>query len=306
MILTEIAAGNIMKREGWLCTTQATVITLPEEVADVDFCTCLFVCDYIEDAYVLSTNEDDTYRNDYRRVLVTLRDSSSTYLFQLVDSSGTTYDLIDNTYGELFDLGFNTVQPLKASYRIDWFKVFENIGYGNYTIKVSQTDFGTTVIAETHIFRVIEFSELISNNSTKIETVQRGTILNGEDFGGMDYRNMVRLKGSFGGIDPQYELNRLVDSNRKDIDVQTDVFLQYTLNTELIPSSIGNKLIKEDVLTDEIFISNYNVFAYEQYRRLPVTFEGTVDAGEDYPANLYKKFTVTFKDDKSRVKRNFV
>lgn len=306
MILTEIAAGNTMTLKGWLCSTPAKVITLPQPVDDVDFCTCLFVCDYVENAYVLSTDEDNTYKNDYRRFLVNLRDATSTYVFTLIDSSGVETPLIDNTYGELFDKGFNTVQPLLASYRVDWFKVFDNLGYDTYTVKISQTDFGTTVEKESHLFKVTEFSELQSNKSVKIETIQTGVILNGQDFGGMQYRNMVRVEGSFEPADPKYEINRLQDSSQKDIDIQTRKFDSYSLVAEALPIAISKKLRDIDVMTDSILISNYDVMAEEQYRRIEVVSTGDVERGTKGVMNNRVTYTLGFKDRKSLLKRNFV
>lgn len=306
MISTEIAAGNVMTLSGWLCSTPAKVITLPEQVEGIDFCTCLFVCDYIENAFVFATNEDNTYKNDYRSFLVNLKDATSTYSFRLVDSSGVETDLIDNTYGELFDVGFNTVQPLLAGYRVDWFKVFDNLGYGFYTVKSSKTDLGTDVSFETHKFKVTEFSELQSNKSVKIETVQTGVILNGQDFGGMEWSDMVRVNGTIEPSDQSFDINRLEDSSQLDIDVQIKTFDNYDLVAEQLPIGISKKLRKSDVLTDRILISNYDVMAEEQYRRLEVTSTGEVEGGSKGVMNNRVTYTIGFKDRKSLLKRNFV
>lgn len=308
MIVIDKSLGLEMGLLGWLCSTPALVITLPEDIEDIDFCKCLFVCDYIEDAFILSSDETNAYKNDYRSIMVNLRDATSSYEFVLIDSSGVETILIDNTYGELFDTGFNTVQPLLAGYRIEWFKVWENLGYGQYTIKVSQTDFGNTVSKESHVFRLTEFSELASENSVKIETAQTGMILNGQDFGGIagGWRDMLRVNGTFGSPKPQYEISRLSDSSRIRVGVQTETFNKYTFTAEMLPSQIGNKLMQQDLLTDKIFISNYKGLAYDQYRRLPVVFDGDAEAGDDFSMNDKKNFTITYEDDRSLLKREFV
>jgi hypothetical protein len=306
MIFSEITAGKEMILGGWLCSTPAKVITIPTEADVVDFCTCNFICDYEEDAYTFLTDPTDEYKNDYRSVLITLRDASSSYEFFLVNSSDVEIPLIDNTYGELFDLGFNTKQPLKAGYRIDWVKVFELLGVGKYKIRVKQTDFSNTITVDSHTFNVREFNELQSNHTVKLEYVQTGQVLNGENYSGMEWRNMVRIKGTFKGEAPQYEQDRVQDANYKDIDIQVEKFNQYSLSTELLPDFIGDLITDGVALTDVIYISTNDIFNYKQYRKLEVTFTGDLEPGEDYSRNNRKPFVVTFKDAKSKLKRNFV
>jgi hypothetical protein len=306
MIFSEFLTGKEMLLSGWLCKSSGRIIEFPKPSAEIGFCTCEFLCDYGEDAWVYPTDSTDSYRNDYRAILITLLDPLSTYTFELVDSTGAKTPLADVTHGELFPLGFNTVQPLKVGFRVDWLKVYNSLGLGSYKIKVTQTDYGTTTESLSHSFHVRVFDECASNLTVKIETVQSGIILNGEDYGGMNWYNMVRVRGTFGAMAPQYEIDRLVDSSRQDIDIQTTKYNKYSLSTELLPDFIGDILTDDTVLTDEIFISVNDIWNYKQYRRLPVTFEGSVEAGEDYRKNNRKTFNITLKDRKSKLKRNFV
>lgn len=306
MITEQLAETKVMGLNGWLTKAIALSIDLPTEDDVVDFCTCSYMCDYIEDAWVYPSDVDNTYKNDYRSVLVTLRDSNSSYSFKLLKSDGVEIDLTDNTYGELFDVGFNTVQPLKVGYRIDWVNVYNLHGVGSYQIQVSQTDFGNTVSATSHVFSVKVWNEVASNLSVKLEWVQTGAILNGEDFGGMEWRNMVRIKGRFGSMNPEYEINRLVDSSQHDIDVQTTKVNKYVLETQLLPDFIGDVVTDNIVLTDMIYISINDIFNYKQYRRLPVSFDGSIEAGDDYSTNNRKLFRINLKDRLALQKRNFI
>ncbi len=306
MIFSEIAASKEMALKGWLCESISLTIDLPKESDVVDFCTCSFICDYSENAWVFPEDIANTYKNDYRSVLVTLRDISSSYSFKLIKYDGTEINLIDNTYGELFDVGFNAIQPLKAGYRIDWVNVYNLHGSGNYKIQVSQTDFGNEITKTSHVFNVRIWDEVLSNISVKWEWVQTGAILNGEDYGGMEWCNMVRLQGRFGAMAPEYEINRLVDSNQRDIDIQTTKVNKYTLDTLLLPDFMGDVVTDNAVMTDEIFISVNDIFSYKQYRRLPVTFDGSIDAGDDYATNNRKLFKISFKDRLALQKRNYI
>lgn len=306
MIFEEVVSGKDMLLAGWLCRASGRVIEFPRTKPESEFCLCSWMCDYTENAWVFPDDVDDSYKNDYKAFLATLLDASSTNTFTLIDASENEYILNDSTYGEYFPLGFNTVQPLKVGYRIDWIKVYDLLGGGYYTVKSEQVDFGNTTETISHKYHVRLFDVKASNHSIKLETVQTGIILNGEDYGGMEWKNMVRIKGTFGAIAPQYEINRLQDSDRRDIDVQTSKFNQYTLSTELIPDFIGDIITDDNVLTDQIFISVNDIFNYKQYRRLEVVFDGSITAGDDYSMNNRKTFAVTMKDRYTKLKRHFV
>ena len=116
---------------------------------------------------------------------------------------------------------------------------------------------------------------------------------------------MNRIVAEFGNETQQNEISRLKDANYQDFDIQNEYFYQYTLSTNLLPSQIADYILNSDTKTDEVFISNYDVFAYRQYRDLPVIAEGNVDPSDDYIRNTNKKFNITFNDNKVNLKRNF-
>ena len=305
MILSEITAGKQMILGGISCRTPSRVIQLPT-VEDI-VCACNFVttCDYEELAFAYPTDETNTYKNDFKSILITLLDDSSTYGFFLVNSKDEEIDLIDDTYGTLFDKGFNTVQPLKVGFKIDWLKVFNALGGDIYKVRIKQTDFGTPLETDSHNIKLMQFSELASQDTVKIETVQKGVYLQGEDYEGMTWDQMNRIVANFGNETQQNEVSRMKDGNYSDFDIQNQYFYQYTLSTNLLPSAIADSILNNDIKTDEIFISNYDVFAYRQYRDLPVIHEGTVDPSDDYVKNQNKKFNITFNDKSTNLKRNF-
>ncbi len=306
MILKEIAAGKQMILGGINCRSPTRVIQLPT-VEDI-LCACNFVsssCDYEELAFAFPDDETNTHKNDFKSILINLVDSSSAYEFFLVGSDDAEIPLIDDTYGTLFDRGFNSLQPLKVGFKIDWFKVFNLLGGDVYTIRIKQTDFGTTISTDSHNIRLMLFSELASQGTVKITTNQKGVSLQGEDYEGMTWQNMNRIVAEFGNETQQNEISRLKDGNYKDFDIQNEYFYQYTLSTNLLPSTIADFILNNDTKTDEIFISNYDIYAYRQYRDLEVVAEGTVDPSDDYIVNTNKKFNITFEDKTKNLKRNF-
>ena len=306
MILSEITAGKQMILGGVSCRTPSKVIQLPT-VEDL-ICSCEFVsssCNYEELAFAYPTNELDTYRNDFKSILITLLDASSSYEFFLVDSNDAEIPILDGVHGTLYGLGFNTLQPLKVGFRIDWLKVFNLLSGDIYKIRIKQTDFENTIVVDSHSIKLMQFSELASQDTTKIQTTQKGVYLSGEDYEGMNWVNMNRIVANFGNEKQQTEISRLKDGNYQDFDIQNEYYYQYTLETNLLPSPIADFLLNSDIKTDEILISNYDVYAYRQYRDLPVIHEGTIDASDDYATNINKRFTITFNDSTTNLKRNF-
>jgi hypothetical protein len=306
MILSEITAGKQMILGGVSCRTPSKVIQLPT-VEDL-ICSCEFVsssCNYEELAFAYPTNELDTYRNDFKSILITLLDASSSYEFFLVDSNDVEIPILDGVHGTLYGLGFNTLQPLKVGFRIDWLKVFNLLSGDIYKIRIKQTDFENTIVVDSHSIKLMQFSELASDGTVKIKTTQKGVYLSGEDYEGMNWVNMNRIVANFGNEKQQTEISRLKDGNYQDFDIQNEYYYQYTLETNLLPSPIADFLLNSDIKTDEILISNYDVYAYRQYRDLPVIHEGTIDASDDYATNINKRFTITFNDSTTNLKRNF-
>jgi len=306
MTISEITQGKQMALRGWSCSTPSKVIQLPT-VEDL-ICSCEFVsssCNYEELAFAYPRNELDTYRNDFKSILITLLDARSSYEFFLVDSNDVEIPLLDGVHGTLYGLGFNTLQPLKVGFRIDWLKVFNSLGGDIYKIRIKQTDFENTIVVDSHSIKLMQFSELASQDTTKIQTTQKGVYLLGEDYEGINWVNMNRIVANFGNEKQQTEISRLKDGNYQDFDIQNEYYYQYTLETNLLPSPIADFLLNSDIKTDEILISNYDVYAYRQYRDLPVIHEGTIDASDDYATNINKRFTMTFNDSITNLKRNF-
>lgn len=308
MILSQITSGNQMALRGWSKSTPSKVITIPTE--ETVICHCDFVshdCDYEELAFVNPLDEADTFRNDFKAILIDLLDDSSTFEFHLVKSDGTEIALTDGTYGAFYGKGWLGEQPLKVGYRIDWFKVYTLHGGGIYTIRVKQVDFENEVVVESHNIKVMSYSTLAAEGTVKIRTIQKGVNLNGKDYTGIDagWSNMNRIVAQFGNEQQQNEISRLKDANYKDYDVQIDSHYQYTLSTNLLPSAIADMILNMDTKTDEIFITNYDVFTYRQYEDLEVVATGDVESSEDYRTNKNKHFEITFEDRTKNIKRNF-
>lgn len=180
------------------------------------------------------------------------------------------------------------------------------LGAGFYTLKINQTNYGQTTTYESYKFHVMVYNERRLNFTVKLEIISNGETLNGLDYTNINWKNMYRIDGTFGNEEPQYEIDRLVDANRRDINVQTSKHNNYTLETQLIPLEVAEWLLNEMNLTDQIFISVNDVFNFNQYRQIPVTFEGSVTAGSDYSRNNRKRYTVTLKDKALTLRRNFV
>jgi hypothetical protein len=283
------------------CAQEVVQVTKPTQPATLEFCLCDFQCDYVEIALAKDGGED--WENDYSSFLLELPIPSSTASFTL--KKGTTeFPIVDNTYGDYFPLGSISGHPLKTGFIIRWDRVFTLEGGGIYTLEVEQTNFGNTTTTESHKFDLNAFSEERANGTVRLDTIKNGQIEGGLDYTGMDWPTAVRLKGKFGDKQPTFETDSYVNTNRRTVQIQDQITFEYTLQIHLIPDFIINPIFKDDILSNEILISDYNVFNHENFKLLPVYPTETGEATY-FRKNTQGVFNFTFTDKvQNLVKRN--
>ena len=307
-----------MNNTRWSCSTPSKVIQLPDVKNERNVCLCSYSttsCEYYELAFTSFADAAATsneYENDYRKFLIDPLSLTSLFSFILVDSLGVETVIYSDTtstdvYGEISEQGFNASQPFQVGIKIDWWKVANLLGYGDYTIKTSQTDFGNETTNETHIFRVVKFDPQRANGTVKVVVDNVGVTMNGRNWTGLysdanPYSNMIRLKGRLVTIDPEVEIESIEDGSRKDIPIQTKITDVYTLNINHVPYDIGASLIGEDIVMNWN-VTDYNIFN-EDIRDKELIFQGSkVKNTPDYNRKSYE---LTGKSNISKLNRKFV
>jgi len=287
----------------WSCTTPSAVIQIPTTKDIRDVCLCDYSntsCEYFELAFTAFEDDaatNDNYKNDYRKLLLNPLSLTSAFSFILIDSAGVETVIYSDTipgtdlYGEVSVQGSNLSQPLQVGVKILWWKVAQELGYGDYTVKSSQTDFGNETSNITHTFRVVKFDTQRANGTVKVEVDNVGVTMNGRNWTGLysdnaPYTNMIRVSGRLLLVDPDIEIESIEDGNREDRPVQTKVTDLYSLTLERLTFDLGYSLVNQDIVMNWK-VTDYNIFN-EDLREIELIIQSSkVTNTPDYNRKTY-------------------
>lgn len=269
-----------------------------------EFCLCDYICDYEEKVFGKVGGEE--YQKDTSAFLYKVYDAADTVVIKLQKNGVDLATITGTTYGLHYPLGSISQQPLYSGVQLDWTKVLNLHGGGYYKIKAEITIFGSTEEVYSHQFRLYPFSEENAHGTVRVQTIQNGDIFSGQfDYTGMMWAQSFRIKGYFGFKKPTIEIDEYQDETRTKQQIQDRIVNEYLLETGLLPSIISNQLIYDNMLANKIYISDYNLFNNEIYRKFEVRISSFDDAKlfRMTPRGLY---TFKFTDIKDNIiKRNF-
>lgn len=289
---------------GFSCTQPSTQARFPTPERVKEFCLCDFDCAYKERVFY-DDDQSEGYRNDKTAILIDLMDESSTFEFVLHLPNGNEVILNNNDYGTFYDTEFNEKQPLKAGYLIDWHKVHEQTGInGEYYYTVNIDNYGVPSSFDSHVYILSKFDEFLADNTVKIESVNSGAILNGLDFRGMNWYRSVRLPGKINSYGLEFERVENIDRlTRKPIQVQETTIINGLIQLYPVPSSIAIPLLENDMLSNDLKISGYDLFEFKEYVQLPI-IKTNIENGPDQYRTSLRSFEISFREALPRVKRN--
>ena len=238
----------------------------------------------------------------FKRIL-----STDTIAFTLqrniTGSSWSNYAVIsDNTYGEYYDFG-DLYNLDFTGFTIDWQKVLTIIGAGNYRLKIDRTIMGATDEILTPSFILREYSEDLADNTIRVEWYMNSDIINGIDYGGLNWYNSFRYPGYFGLIQDEIEEINYKNSSYESFTVRRDVSRKYDCEIGWIPQCIDEELdlIKQ---ADKVVITDYNL---KNYNYSLIQIELTIDSVNDTEyLNIERlaKYSFSFTDKvQNRIKK---
>jgi hypothetical protein len=242
-----------------------------------EFCPCDFICDYEE--RVFSDSSGDTRKSDLNEVIFKKVKSSDSIVLKLYRYGQEVATLNDDTFGTYYN-GFDN-QPLYVAYLVDWEKVFQQFTGGQYQIKAELDILGAISTVESRYFRLSIWSELSANRTVKIRSVQNGNILRSE----FDYTDLlpggwnqyIRLQGQFGNNTPAIESDNFLNTSYEKLQNQDIVTNEYELKVENIPEELVNKLTNDNILGNQIFVTDYYLQASAKYIDFPVYVDSISD-----------------------------
>lgn len=284
--------------------------TIPSitDVETNDICYCEIECEYTEKVFASDTTnwwENDKNTFLFQRILDT-----DTIALELWSDSAKLADIGDDTYGEYYSTFIDA--PLYRYFILDWQKVKNAFGYGYYQVKAQKTIIGSSSTYESHLFRLLPYSDRLANRTVRIETYQTGNIISSSfDYSKMlnelpnGYYNSYRIKGQFGWRTPKIEVDNFYNQNYKLKQIQDKITDEWTLETNLIPSSISNTLIYDNLLANSVLITDYYLMNNEIYRRKEV-YPVDISDVKHFDHNRNQIFRVKFVNKiENNIKNNY-
>jgi hypothetical protein len=260
------------------------------QTIEAEFCSC--DCDYVE--YAFHDASTDAWKNDKASFLMRKIASTETWAVKILKNGQVEDTISDSTYGEYYDFGDLLYADLKGVV-VYWKNVFDAFGNGDYQIRIEKTFAGNTIIKDSHYYRVRPYSFEQAKGTVKLETFQNGTFVGtGVTFRGLDWYQSMRVQGRFWNKQPKIETTEYISSNRQRTQTYDTIVNSYSMEVRNIPSFISNGIIYDQLLANEIYITDYNI-NNEVYRYVPVRIQA-INNAEYYRININGNFEMTFTD----------
>lgn len=301
MFIRQVVDERPQEEIGQAVAQEVVLKSIPSQPLE-PFCLCdlgLAECKYVELAFY-GGPDNDKYKNDYTTFFINKVDVTDVVTFSFVDVDTDEETELNNLnaggYGVYYD---------EADYtgiRVNYNTFKDNFTERRIYFKVVQNVFGTDLTNETHHFHILPYSDERADNTVRIETINSGRIESGNNYGSIDWNRSTRIRGNFGKETPSLVVDNYQDENRVIRQIQDKIEVEFTLETELVPNSIYKMLMYNDMLANEILISDYNL-QNVNYKGVSVT--PTEIGTTHYEKNSNSSYEITFREKRdNRIKRN--
>ena len=304
-IITEVCTGASMLQLVLADSQEAKNVEIPKKGAIVDFCICDYECEYINQ--VFASDSIDQYKNDKSSFLISLTDDTSVLEIRLI-GNGNDLLINDDTYGRYFAKGSftNTINQVNyVGFVADWKKIFDTLGAGQYYFTFKETVFSQDFETESVKYQLQIFSDELANKTVKFNLVQNGVVEGGIDYTGLDWDTEVRIKAKVNYQAPILTVDNFATSGRVKTQIQDKTIENFQIETGLIPSKIGDLFVKSGVMSNQIYFTDYNLFAYKKYEDFNVIITEISDFKGNFNLNSTGSFTFIAEERvQNNVKRN--
>jgi hypothetical protein len=297
-IKVQLPNSDPMAGFGIIHQVAPTFVYVPENEPISDLCFCDSVNYY----------EELVYTSDIRSFIRSRSFISDSIDFFLVKGE-VEYELDDDTYGTFYDFGSLTSHSNYKGYLLDFDKIYDELGYGEYYFLSRYTVLGVEKEFKSHAFNLVLKNENVDKDYILIETTQNGIISGGFDYSKLNWYQAIRLRADFDnsiGYTLNTDNTTLSETyNRKVYQGTNSIEKDFSLNIYEIPKQLSDFFLEDGILSDEIFISYTNKDAFLNFSKESVYFSEILGV----ETNNYNKFVtikVKFKPEReSLVKRRF-
>jgi hypothetical protein len=249
------------------------VVRLPVVAEARDWCTCEFTCDWEELAFA----GVDRHEKDFTSFLSRKVAAGDVLTFSLQKDGVEVAEIADNTYGTFYDFGDFAAQPLYSGWVANWSLVYAAFGVGRYQVVAAGTIAGIAVSFPSRYFRVLPYDARIAHRTVKLEGYQTGDIIGSDwSYAGLlpgGWYQSIRLNGWFGDYRPEIEVDDYLDTSYRLVQNRTQVVGRYVMTLEGIPHSVFRDVARDNLLGNELFVTDYEARADVLYRRFPVAID---------------------------------
>lgn len=278
------------KLRGMAQTSASAVVATLVDEPGYDVCAC-DGCEFEEHAFV--KNGGSWWENSKKRFIRSKQFASDTIEFTLWKNGAQVAALNASTYGDFYDFGSSVlINPYYKAFIIDWNLVQLAFGYGKYTVRTVHTSLGTPRTYDSWVFDVKQYTSERADGTVRIESYQNGVLQNGFDYTGINIYQNLWIDGKFWNKQPKLEETNYKDTNLKKHQIQAEIKYTYDLETQLLPSAVFNRLNEDELLSNDIRITDYNLMNQEIYRRKEVHF---ADFGEVEHHALTRRSNFVYK-----------
>ena len=238
---------------------------------------------------VLADIADTTrWKNDVTGIAV-ITDS---LLIELERADGTRF----NAPGIVAPLPF---QSNAKAFVIDWRQVNDGTKLlgGCYKVVVNYDISGITGEYYYGAFRLLPYSFFNAKGTSRIFAVLNDVVRkDGINYKDSGFANSVRFQGSFGKMQPNYDMENLTDGQRVREKVRNEALRSFELNTDMLTNCITERIEAGVLLkANQIYISEHNVSVHNQYFDFPVILDESKSPEFNYPTgSIYASVNAFF------------
>lgn len=281
-------------------------VKLPEEgeAPDAIFTECCYT--HIVLADLTSTTD---YKNDYSGFYHQRQLSTETCDFFLLDlSDGTEYPLNTAAYGTPFGFNYFATNPNLKGFKVEWRKVLQQLGEGNYKIIKRFTISGIPFETESYTFTLKKYSTGNADKTIRVDIVMNGRIeKDGIEFKGTNWKHSLRVPGFFGRREPKFEEDNIVKRTYEKNQISMRQNNEYKFQTNYIPVCLTSEILDFMFFANDIYMNDYNLnnHSYE-FKKFGVKV--TSNEGTTYAVTMRKaRLNFVFEDKfANNIKRNFI
>ena len=265
-----------------------TIFKLPHDAIQED--RGLSTCN-VPQKVLASTADVVPYKND--RTAIAYKFDSMT--IQLEDSNGS----LTSAAGVSVSFPY---QPDAVGFVIDWRQVTDGGGQliqGCYRVRVNWTLAGNSGWFYHGAYQLLEYSVDNAKGTTRLYVVLNDLVrkqgINYKDSG---FAGTVRFDGIFGFMQPNYQTENNIHTNRERFKVRNEALRTYELRTSYL-NRCATRLIDEDTLlaANQIYVTDHNAANHDRYYDFPVILSEEESPSFEYPiGSVFAKITAKFLD----------